>query len=268
MLEPHLEDLLIRAARRDRVILASDFDGTLAPFHDDPMAVRPAPGTMAALRAAADLPGTTVALVSGRDLQTLSQLSGVPWDSPSEPLVLIGSHGAQTSAPTGPDDDSATDLLSADQVSLLDDIEAALQVICGRYPGAWVERKAAARALHTRPLDPQTSDTALAEAMAVAERYPQVHVMTGKCVVELPVLEASKGTALLALAAARHAEAVVYLGDDVTDERAFLALHPDRGDVTVKVGPGHTAAVARVPAIDDVLTCLEVFVSTRQAHLG
>ena len=37
-------------------------------------------------------------------------------------------------------------------------------------------------------------------------------------------------------------EPTLYLGDDVTDERAFEALDPDAGDVTVKVGDGDTAA--------------------------
>ena len=45
-----------------------------------------------------------------------------------------------------------------------------------------------------------------------------------------PSWHADKGTALVDLARVRGAEATLYLGDDVTDERAFEAL--DRTPVT------------------------------------
>ncbi|HYO85348.1 MAG TPA: trehalose-phosphatase [Dermatophilaceae bacterium] len=260
MIEEHLQALLTRAAQTPAVVLASDFDGTLAPFRLDPMAVRPLPAAMAALRQAAGQAGVTVALVSGRDLGTLRSLSAVDVE---EAIVLVGSHGAESSLP---DDPSAPPTgLTADQRALLGDVEAALEAICRRYPGAWIERKTTARALHTRPLAQADSDAALAEALAAAAAFPQIHVLTGKCVVELPVVEANKGTALRMLATARSAEATVYFGDDVTDERAFVALDPGAGDVTVKVGDGHTSAIARVPAIADVIECLELFVQVRAA---
>ena len=77
------------------VLVATDFDGTLAPPGH-----RPDDGPChrgrdrEALRAAAAMPGVTVALVSGRDVDTLRQLSGV---GPQEPIVLVGGHGAHTS---------------------------------------------------------------------------------------------------------------------------------------------------------------------------
>ncbi len=259
-----LNALLQRAATMERVVLASDFDGTLAGFELDPMAVRPLPEAMAALRQAAAVPDTTVALVSGRDLPTLRLLSGLHED---EPIVLIGSHGAETSLdgidPTmgGPSE------LTADQVELLEAIETALGEICRRFPGAWIESKVAARALHTRPLSAADSDAALAAAHELAAtQFPQVTPMNGKFVVELPVLEASKGLALSALVAARQANACIYFGDDVTDEKAFAVLDPSRGDVSVKVGEGDTAAMARVPGIEEVARALTDFARWRAAH--
>jgi trehalose-phosphatase len=59
------------------------------------------------------------------------------------------------------------------------------------------------------------------------------------------VSHADKGSAVTALG--RHVGAVarVYLGDDVTDEDAFMRMtRPD--DLTVKVGAGSTAARYRV----------------------
>ena len=61
-------------AARPRVLVAVDFDGTLAPFVTDPLQARALPGGLEALRGAAALGGVTAAVVSGRDLATLAAL--------------------------------------------------------------------------------------------------------------------------------------------------------------------------------------------------
>ena len=91
-------------------------------------------------------------------------------------------------------------------------------------------------------------------ALALAARAG-VRPLRGKNVVELPVLDADKGSAVLALRAELGAAAVVYAGDDVTDEHAFAVLGD--GDVTVKVGPGETVATFRVPDATALVAALE-----------
>ena len=59
-------------------------------------------------------------------------------------------------------------------------------------------------------------------------------------VIELSVLTTHKGTALNALRMQLSASAVLFLGDDVTDENAFGELHGP--DVGIKIGAGPTAA--------------------------
>lgn len=243
-------------AARPHVLVATDFDGTLAPLVTDPLTARAAEGGMEALRAAAALPGVTVALVSGRDMDTLALLSGVGSD---EPLVLVGSHGAHSSL----DVDTGDPLLSLAQEALLGRVTAEAQAIVARHPGARIEHKPASVSVHTRGIDPTTAAAALEEAAAVPSRHDGVHVMPGKQVVELAVLATDKGTALVHLARVRGAEATLYFGDDVTDERAFEALDPDAGDVTVKVGAGDTAAAFRVEDVTDVVATLQLFVEAR-----
>ncbi len=247
------------AAALDRVILASDFDGCLAPFVTDPMTARPAPGTIQALREAAAMDGVTVALVSGRGMGVLRQLTGV---EPAEKIVVIGSHGAETSL----SDEAQEGLLTAEQLELMAATDAALSQLTSKYDGAWVERKVAGVALHTRTMaDQEAGERALAEARAYGEAHPELHVMSGKCVVEFPMLTATKGSALLRLAEVVNAQGTVYLGDDVTDERAFEVLDARR-DVSIKVGAGETAAVCRIDSLDEVLDVLRTFVAARAAR--
>ena len=78
------------------MLVASDFDGVLAPLVLDPMSSRPQPGTVEALRALAELPEVDVAVVSGRDLATLGELTGL---AASDGIVLVGSHGGESSEP-------------------------------------------------------------------------------------------------------------------------------------------------------------------------
>lgn len=88
-LRPPSREELGAFARRGDVLVASDFDGVLAPIVLDPASARPQPGTIEALSAMAALPGVSVALASGRDLATLRALTGI---DESSPIVLIGSH--------------------------------------------------------------------------------------------------------------------------------------------------------------------------------
>ncbi len=91
-----------------------------------------------------------------------------------------------------------------------------------------------------------------------------MHSTEGKAVLELAVIETSKGHALDILRERLDCDVVIYLGDDVTDEKAFAHLRPDAGDVGIKVGEGETAAAHRVADTDDVASVLD-FVATRRA---
>ncbi|GAB95820.1 trehalose-phosphatase [Kineosphaera limosa NBRC 100340] len=267
MLPADLRQALDAAVARDTVVLASDFDGTLAPFVHDAMTARPVPGSIELLRSAARCPGVSAALVSGRDVDTLATLSGVPGESDAGPnLTLIGSHGAQSSSAqllsrlAGGMGEGGLD--EAARVRLAE-LDVALQEVQRRHPQSRIERKPAAVVLHTRGLREDVAEAALADAATLAER-DGVHSLAGKSVLELSVVDTSKGSALRALADLVDAQAVIYFGDDVTDERAFEVLPAEQGHVTIKVGDGPTAAAHRVPGIDAVVEAIAHFVAARQ----
>jgi trehalose 6-phosphate phosphatase len=249
-------------ASRPRVLIALDFDGTLAPFVLDPMKARAVAGGLEALRAAASFSGVTVALVSGRDVEVLAALTGI---GPEDGITLIGSHGAQTQLGdrTSVRGAAGPDLLDAEATARLAVVGDELEAIRSRYPSVRLEHKPSAVVLHTRGVDPSVAAAATTAALEVGEHLPGVHVMPGKNVVELTVHEADKGSAVTGLARATSSEATLYAGDDVTDERAFAALSPGSGDLTVKVGEGETAATHRIPDPASVVELLELFVTQR-----
>ena len=250
---PDLRSALSAFAAQPKVLVAVDFDGTLSPFVLDPMQARALPGGVEALRQAAALPGVSVAVVSGRDLGTLETITGI---GPGDGITLIGSHGAQLNL-------NEHDDLDQEAAARLIAVTSELAAIRARYPQVRLEHKASAVALHTRGVDSSIATAAMAAAREVAQRHPGVHIMPGKNVVELTVLEANKGTAVVRLARATSSNATLYAGDDVTDERAFAALDPASGDLTVKVGDGETIATQRVADQSAVVELLELFVDLR-----
>ena len=246
-----LSSALAELADQPRILVASDFDGVLAPLVLDPMSSRALPGTIEALEALADLPGTHAAVVSGRDLETLTTLTGLGGSR----VTRIGSHGAETS--------DATTTLDHQQRSALDAVVADLESLLPGHPGASLEHKPAAVVLHTRRMGDAAAARAAEEAaLAVTTRHPDLHVLHGKHVVEVSVVPADKGTALVALRDEVGATAVAYFGDDVTDEHAFARLGD--GDVAVKVGNGETGARYRVDSPEDVAAALTLLVERRR----
>ena len=92
-------------------------------------------------------------------------------------------------------------------------------------------------------------------------RLPGVEATEGKAVLEMAVLQVSKGSVLDALREQLGADAALFVGDDVTDETAFTRLRP--GDVGIKVGDGDTAAGYRVATPEDVTALLETLLAAR-----
>jgi trehalose 6-phosphate phosphatase len=251
MLPETLAAALGRAAAAPTLLVASDFDGVLAPLVLDPSQSRALPGTVEALESLASLPSTHAAVVSGRDLDTLTRLTGLS----DSTVTRIGSHGAESSSDTG------LQGLEGAQVEALATLVDDLAAVAAEHPGSGVEHKPAAVVLHTRGMDHDRATAAEEAALEVAARHTQVHVLHGKHVVEMSVVRADKGTALMALREAVDADAVVYFGDDVTDEDVFTLL--SEHDVGVKIGEGPSAAGYRVDNPEDVASALTLLLESR-----
>lgn len=227
-----LAERIRQLARVPVLLVACDYDGTIAPRTDDPLVARPNRESAAAMRTLAESPRTHVAVISGRSLRDLAALSRLP-----EAVRLVGSHGSEFDLGFGAE-------LDPELVRRRRAITDAVTEL-GRRVGAPVEEKPTGVTLHLRGLDPAAAAAARDELIRGPAGWEHIKVRNGSDIIELSVIETNKGRALEAIRHQVNASAVLFLGDDVTDEDAFVTL---RGpDVGVKVGGGHTSAAFRVP---------------------
>ena len=199
--------------RRPAVFL--DYDGTLTPIVERPDLAVLDETVRAVIRRLAGL--CPVAVVSGRDLEDVARLVGIG------ELVYAGSHGFDIRGP------GLRTRVGEAYLGDLDDAEAALIQRLGGVPGALVERKRFAIAVHTRRVAPEHKEAVAEAVRGVAASLPKLRVTGGKEIHELrPDLPWDKGRAVLSLldrlGLAGPETLPLYLGDDETDEDAFRAL--------------------------------------------
>jgi trehalose 6-phosphate phosphatase len=235
------------------LLVALDFDGVLSPIVPVPSDARPLPESAAAVRALAEAPDTHVVLVSGRGLADLAAVSGF-----GPPVLMVGSHGGEF----GPGLlDGDTPLLTEEQQALKEKLTLALTDLVGGAAGVTLEHKPAGLAVHVRNAAPEVGEQVLDAVRRGPVTWDGVDAIEGKSVIDLAVLQVSKGTAVDALRE-RFGARVFFAGDDTTDETVFTRLRP--GDVGVKVGEGDTAAAHRVADPAELATVLAELTSRRR----
>ncbi|WP_420752413.1 trehalose-phosphatase [Rhodococcus sp. O3] len=249
-----LRRALVTVARSPRLLVASDYDGTVAPIVADPDKAFPHAESVRALRALAGLPSTSAAVISGRALKDLAALSRLPAE-----VQLVGSHGSEF-------DIGFVHAIDTDAKELLRGIISGLDNVARLYDGVHVEIKPASAALHVRNASERDAELALATVRADLARLPGVQVTEGKSVIELSVVPTDKGRALDIIRHQESATAAVFFGDDVTDEKAFRSLHGP--DVGIKVGDGETSAEFRVSSTEDVAAAMAFLLDQRRTWLS
>lgn len=244
---------LSELARTPVLLVATDFDGTLSPIADAPQLARPNREAFVALHALSATPHTHVAVISGRALKDLAEITDVADD-----VHLVGSHGSEFE----PD---FVRTMSEQQIDLRERIKSALADIAAAGPGFLVEEKPAAVALHYRAADKQAAERAVEKVLTGPAKMPGVYLKRGKRVIELSVVPTDKGKALMSLRHRLGATGAMFIGDDESDEDAFAVL---RGpDVSIKLGEGSTRAQFTVHEGTDAGRILAYLVQERQEWL-
>jgi trehalose-phosphatase len=231
-LPAELRRAIVQIARTPRLLVACDYDGTLAPIVENPDEARPMTESVGALRSLAGLHETTTAVISGRALRDLATLSRLPAE-----VHLVGSHGSEF-------DIGFVHALDDQAKALHRRLETELEQITDGTAGVQLEIKPASIAVHTRRAEADVAERVNEQVRQGPCTWDGVQVTEGKAVIELAVVQTDKGRALDVLRHQVGATAAVFVGDDVTDEKAFARLSgPDLG---VKVGDGDTLAGFRI----------------------
>jgi trehalose-phosphatase len=238
---------------RERLVVLSDFDGTLAHFDVDPAAPQLSADTRRVLETLAARDDITVGLVSGRRLDDLAQRTRL-----SSRVYLAGLHGLEIRhgdvAWHHPDLHESRE--DADRLckALLDTI--------GHLPGVKLEHKGVAVTVHVRGVATALREEAMMAARDAVQPWLDARAfkrLDGDLAMELlPDIPWTKGDAVRWIVAdveavVRQPAWCVFFGDDVTDEDAFRAIA--RG-LTVVVGRRPSRAQLRLDSPDDVAAVL------------
>ena len=199
-----------RVAARGALLL--DFDGTLVPIAPRPDEVQLPPGLVALLQRLHRRLDGALAIVTGRDLETLDDLLA--------PLVLpaAGEHGLVL-RPTA---DRAAEF--AARHALPEFLRIAGQALMQAHPGTVLEVKRAGIALHYRAV-PEAAGSLLGAMRALAAMHTGHELLRGHMLLEIRPRGIHKGTAVRALMRAHPfaGRTPVFVGDDFTDEDGIAA---------------------------------------------
>lgn len=233
---PQIEDLIKVAPR---LFLGLDYDGVLAAMAPRPEDAQPTKEICALLTHLSHLPTVAVVLSSGRTIADLSTLLPIPG------LTYIGAHGLSIHTPSG----ESIALLPPDAfVAELTHLRQAAETIILDQPGCHLEDKGQVLALHYRLAPPATGERVIQQFAAAVAEYQRkgcaLDLIHGNKVIEVRPCSINKGNAVqVLLNREEHATLPVYIGDDTTDEDAFLALQ-NRG-VTILVADPPRSSAAR-----------------------
>jgi trehalose-phosphatase len=238
-----LETALAELSGHPEVLVALDFDGTLAPLQDDPENSRMLPEAREAVDALTGVDGVHVSLVTGRAFENIMRVA-----NPHPEWFLVGSHGIEVVAPHERDSYATPQLVP-------DELLQGFHQIARDIPGPRIEVKPFGLAIHTRGLEDDVALAAEAATRLLCDEWPDdLVIRSGHGILECAVSGRTKGDGLRSLWEALDVHATLFIGDDVTDEDGFAVLGSE--DLGIKVGEGATKAAHRVADPHEVIRVL------------
>ncbi len=207
-----------------RAVVATDYDGTLAPIVDRPEDAVAEPTAVAALAALAARVGE-VAIITGRPVKDVLRLSGLSSRDGFGRLIILGQYGLERW------DARSGRIEAPPPLPGVEVVRAALPDLLAAAPeGATVEDKGHALVVHVRrTADPDAALDALRDPVTALAEQNGLEVAPGRRVLELRPPGHTKDAALSGLVRERDAGSVLFAGDDVGDLPAFDAVARLRG---------------------------------------
>ncbi|MDB5615263.1 MAG: otsB [Devosia sp.] len=219
----------------------TDFDGTLVELADTPDAIQVDDTLADQIQRAVTELDSAFAVLTGREISDIDK-----YLAPLH-LPIAGAHGTQRRRADGfVETVDPAAVLGAEQIA------QALQSLVDENPSLILEPKEGAVALHYRQA-PELEDAVRIAMEDAVHNVPDFTLVPGKMVLEARPRAASKGEALRAFMREEPflGRTPIFIGDDTTDEDAFIAAQ-DLGGVGIKLGNGETAARMRIPNVASV----------------
>jgi trehalose 6-phosphate phosphatase len=201
-------------------LVASDFDGTLAPIVEDPEQAYADPNAIAALGRLGERVAAIV-VITGRPARTAVRLGRFREVAGLRSMIVLGQYGVERW-------EAATDEYRlppnpAEISAVADELPTILDSL--GLGQARIEDKGRAIGVHTRSMpDPKGALASLADPLAdLADRHELI-LTPGKNVWEIRAPGIDKGATLRAIVAETAARQLIFAGDDLGDLPAFHAV--------------------------------------------
>jgi trehalose 6-phosphate phosphatase len=201
-------------------LIATDFDGTLAPIVDDPADAYPDLAALTALGRLGKYVGK-VAVITGRAVRTVVQLGRFREVAGLDSMIVLGQYGVERWDAADdqyliPPDPPQIKAVAEELPALLDSLGLA---------EAKIEDKGRAIAVHTRLLpDPEGALAKLEDPFVDLAARHRLILEPGKKVWEIRAPGMDKGAALRGIIAELGAHQVIFAGDDLGDLAAFRTV--------------------------------------------
>ncbi len=219
-----------------------DFDGTLVEIAPRPDQVRVDPALPGALERLRTRLGGALAVVTGRPIGVIDDfLAPARFD-------IAGLHGVERRV-----DGVVSGGGAEDHPELRARIAGLTAAVAG-LQAVLIEDKGASVAVHWRLASPADAGRAEAAVRITADALGGAYrLQLGKAVGEIVPASATKGHAIRAFAMAPPyaGRRAIFLGDDLTDEKAFAVVN-ETGGVSVRIGGAETIATRRLIDPEDV----------------
>lgn len=224
-----------------QLAIFTDFDGTLVELAETPDEIDVPHSLAAELERAVRELDSAFAVITGREIADIDRFL-----APLH-LPIAGAHGTQRRRADGFVEtvDPAT-LLAAEEIA------HAIEPLVAANPALIMEAKEGAVALHYRQA-PELEDTARIAMEDALHHVTDFTLISGKMVFEARPSGVNKGDALRAFMREEPflGRTPIFIGDDTTDEDAFIAAQ-ELGGVGIKLGEGDTSARMRIANVASV----------------
>ncbi len=240
-----VESLLRAVAGSPRSLLMLDYDGTIAPFRQNPEQALPYPGFSPLLQKIVHTGKTRLVIISGRDANEV-----VPLLNMDPQPEIWGLHGLQRLTPDG-----SVELSPLDPATLAD-LGAAEDWLFYQHLQHMAELKTGSIAVHWRALGECEADAIRGRVLmgwTPLVKHTRLDLLEFDGGVEIRAHNADKGDAVRTLMSEMNPDTpAAFLGDDATDEHAFQALNGRGLSVLVRPQWRRTAAQLWITPPDEV----------------